>query len=212
MKFLVTVAISVCVLFELSVASPQQDDAKSKTSKQTANPAVPLLLNGVQSARNAPWPFSSVTVKSKRPSKMGDDFTLEILGENKATSTMEFESSYAKFSVLLVPALPGGEAVLCLQTGCGRGTGVREETLRVFRLQESKLLEVLSIPISGWDRTRKSKTANYPHWERQWIVADRDGDGVAEITTIPVDNWSRVNKRNTIYSWSKTKKKFIQKK
>jgi hypothetical protein len=156
-------------------------------------------------------PFHQISVKQHHveAGEFADTFKMQIATSTGTPVELEFESSYGRFQLHIIPALPGGEAVLCLRTGRGRGTEVRSESLAVYRLHNERLERVLDLAIGGWEFDPDRDDASV-YREMCWVLADVDGDGVGEVLVSPSDPYTWTTTECAIYRWSPVHLKFLR--
>ncbi len=131
-----------------------------------------------------PAPFRRIRVREcgwSRDPWIGDEFRVDIEGDDGSAIRLDFISSYGMFEVQALPALPGGEALLTLQYGRGRGTGVRSEAVRVFRLRGRTLCQVLQVPISGYEYGGRER--GYALWSVAWGIRPAKSSSDCEFVT-----------------------------
>lgn len=156
-------------------------------------------------------PFTRISVQNRQGGQDWesiDQFTLSVDNSRPQRARLDFASSYGRFQLHVIPALPGGEPVLCLRAGLGRGTEVRSETLTIYRLRNAKLIPLLRLPIGQWDfDADRDPTSVY--LQVSWMLADIDGDGVAELLLAGTDPHTWTTQECRIYRWCESLQQFL---
>ncbi len=138
-----------------------------------------------------------------------DRFRLSVKTAAGDVARMSLLASYGNVTVDVMPAFTDGEALLCLKVGHGRGTNVHAETLALFRLDADGWRRIAWLRLSWWDFDGNRAEGRRMLWHNyRWTLADRDGDGNAEVRLTP-DHRSDAAREPLTYRWNAEAGRFI---
>ena len=133
--------------------------AEERTPKSIGASVVkPITLNQQNRAISAQLQTnlnaSLIVIKdaSRRNELFEEDWLLlKVIGKNSLTlAEISFYSSYGQFIIHIIDLDGDGKSECIFITGNGRGTSVREEALKVFRIEGKHFQEVVSTPFSAF--------------------------------------------------------------
>ena len=111
-----------------------------------------------------------------------DAFKLEVhtlawgWNPGEKLAQLDFCSSYQFFALVLADLTGDGIEEFILVTGKGRGTSAREETLTVYRRNQERFEELLSVEVSGF--------FGVDTWNYKRVFVDVNGDGETDLRLI----------------------------